>query len=275
MPRSQAVPACIASGADMFLFSRDMEEDFYYMRKGLEDGILTVERIDEAVTRTLALKAKINLHARKAEGTLIPSVEALDIFKKPDGEQMAKEIADKGITLVKDTQKLLPFTSAEKKNVYLIALGDEGGYHNPRGGYVNRFKVKLEEKGFNVTLFNRETPNEPINFAKEKIEELKKKIDVVIYFGNIQTNGSDSAARISWPGLRITLPLLNKDIPTMLVSIDNPYLLIDAPRMATYINAYTSEDIVVDAVVEKIVGESPFKGVSPIDPFAGIFGATL
>jgi beta-N-acetylhexosaminidase len=275
MPRSQAVPACIASGADMFLFSRDMEEDFYYMRKGLEDGILTIERIDEAVTRTLALKAKINLHARKAEGTLIPSVEALDIFKKPDGEQLAKEIADKGITLVKDTQKLLPFTSAEKKNVYLIALGDEGGYHNPRGGYVNRFKSKLEEKGFNVTLFNRETPNEPINFAKEKIEELKKKIDVVIYFGNIQTNGSDSAARISWPGLRITLPLLNKDIPTMLVSIDNPYLLIDAPRMATYINAYTSEDIVVDAVVEKIVGESPFKGVSPIDPFAGIFGATL
>jgi beta-N-acetylhexosaminidase len=275
MPRSQAVPACIASGADMFLFSRDMEEDFYYMRKGLEDGILTVERIDEAVTRTLALKAKINLHARKAEGTLIPSVEALDIFKKPDGEQLAKEIADKGITLVKDTQKLLPFTSAEKKNVYLIALGDEGGYHNPRGGYVNRFKSKLEEKGFNVTLFNRETPNEPINFAKEKIEELKKKIDVIIYFGNVQTNGSDSAARISWPGLRITLPLLNKDIPTMLVSIDNPYLLIDAPRMATYINAYTSEDIVVDAVVEKIVGESPFKGVSPIDPFAGIFGATL
>ena len=63
------------------------------------------------------------------------------------------------------------------------------------------------------------------------------------------------------------------DVPTMMVSIDNPYHLIDAPRIPTYINAYTSEDIVVETLVEKIAGESTFKGVSPVDAFAGYFNA--
>lgn len=275
MPRSLAVPTSIANGADIFLFSRDMEEDFKFMREGYENGILTEERIDEAVTRTLALKAKINLHTKKKNGTLIPPVEALDIFKKAEGRAVAKEIADKGITLVKDTQNLLPFTAEEKKNIYMIVLGDKPGYHNAYGDYGKYFAEKMTEKGFNVMTFDPEKPTEPIDIAKGKIEDLKKKIDVIIYFANIETSGADSAARITWPGGRATIPLLNQDIPTMFISIDNPYLLMDAPRMATYINAYTSDKLNIDTLVEKIVGESEFKGKSPVDPFVKLFNATL
>ena len=63
------------------------------------------------------------------------------------------------------------------------------------------------------------------------------------------------------------------DVPTMMVSIDNPYHLLDAPRIPTYINAYTSEDIVVETLAEKIAGESTFKGVSPVDAFVGLFNS--
>ena len=37
VPRSKAVPMSIANGADIFLFSRDIEEDFNYMKQGIED----------------------------------------------------------------------------------------------------------------------------------------------------------------------------------------------------------------------------------------------
>ena len=63
------------------------------------------------------------------------------------------------------------------------------------------------------------------------------------------------------------------DVPTIMVSIDNPYHLIDAPRIPTYVNAYTSENVVVETLVEKLVGESEFRGVSPVDAFCGIFNA--
>ena len=37
----------------------------------------------------------------------------------------------------------------------------------------------------------------------------------------------------------------------------------------TYINAYSNHDYVIESVVEKILGKSEFKGVSPVDPFCG------
>jgi beta-N-acetylhexosaminidase len=271
IPRHQAVPLSIANGADIFLFSRDMEEDFNYMKQGIEDGVLTLERLDEALRRILGLKAKMNLHTKKANGTLVPPVEALEIFEKGEGRALAKEIADKGITLVKDTQNLMPLDVNKQKNLYVVIIGDEPGYHNTRGGYGKLFVEKLEEKGFNVTVFDPEEENPAI--GRMKIEEFKKKYDVIVYFCNIETNGSDSAARITWPGKRATVPGMIHDVPTMMVSIDNPYHLIDAPRIPTYINAYTSEDIVVETLVEKIAGESPFKGVSPVKATAGIFNA--
>ena len=271
VPRSKAVPMSIANGADIFLFSRDIEEDFNYMKQGVEDGILTMERVDEALMRVLGLKAKMHLPEKKANGTLVPPPEALEIFEKGEGRALAKEIADKGITLVKDTQHLMPLDPNKQKNLYVVVIGDKPGYHNTRGGYGKLFIEKLQEKGFNVTVYDEEDENAAI--GKMKIEEFKQKYDVILYFCNIETNGSDSAARITWPGHRGTVPQMIHDVPTMMVSIDNPYHLIDAPRIPTYINAYTSEDIVVETLVEKIAGESTFKGVSPVDAFAGYFNA--
>lgn len=64
MKRSDMLPASIAAGVDMFLFFNDMEEDFNSMRKGYLDGVITDERLDDALHRILALKAHMGLHKR-------------------------------------------------------------------------------------------------------------------------------------------------------------------------------------------------------------------
>ena len=64
-----------------------------------------------------------------------------------------------------------------------------------------------------------------------------------------------------------------RDIPTLLVSFANPYHLVDAPYISTYVNCYSNNRFCVSAFVNKLVGESEFRGVSPVDPFAGIWGA--
>ena len=271
-PRSKAVPLSIANGADMFLFNRDMEEDFEFMKKGYEEGVITPQRLDEAITRILGLKAAIGLQEKKAAGTLVPPEEALDIFKDSAGPAQAKEIADKGITLVRNLEGTLPLDVNKQKNIYLIVVGDAGpGYHNKDWGYHKLFKAELEKRGFNVIQYDDANPDVPFSLGKSKISDLKKKVDVICYFANVQTSGGDSAARVSWPGVRNTIPNLISDIPTMMVSIDNPYLLTDAPGFKTYVNAYTSENVVVETLVEKLCGESEFKGINPVDPLKGRF----
>ena len=51
--------------------------------------------------------------------------------------------------------------------------------------------------------------------------------------------------------------------------MNNPFHLIDVPMVPTYINAYNGNDVSLDLVIEKIMGKSEFKGVSPVDAFCG------
>ena len=41
MPRQKALPAAIAAGCDMLLFTNDTAEDMAYLRAGVENGIIT------------------------------------------------------------------------------------------------------------------------------------------------------------------------------------------------------------------------------------------
>lgn len=63
--REIAVPKAIASGCDMFLFSNDIEEDFAYMKAGIESGVITAQRLDDALRRILGLKAKLGLYRKR------------------------------------------------------------------------------------------------------------------------------------------------------------------------------------------------------------------
>ena len=266
LPRSTAVPTAIAHGADIFLFSRDLEEDFDSMKAGYEQGILTEERLHEALERILGMKAKLRLPEKQREGTLVPPESALEVFRRPESAAFAKEAADRGITLVKDTQHLLPLTPEKHRRLFVIPVKVEPNYHNPEGGYEHRFVKDLEDRGFEVHLYDA-SPEDMYTIGKSPIRDFKKRYDAIIYFMNVASSNSDSAVRISWPGTRVTITMMIHDVPTMMVSVDNPYHLMDAPRIPTYVNAYNSSDLVVDTLVEKLTGESPFRGVSPMDPF--------
>ena len=63
------------------------------------------------------------------------------------------------------------------------------------------------------------------------------------------------------------------DVPTLFVSVDNPYHLQDVPMVKTFVNGYTSNEFVVAALVERLLGRAPFTGVSPVDPFCGLWDA--
>lgn len=117
--RKKAVPLCIENGCDVILFNRNMEEDMQYMADGYKNRILSDERLEEAVKRILATKAAMKLPQKKAEGTLVPGSEALDILKCEKHDAWAKECADQGVTLVKDTQNLFPLNSENRREFSL------------------------------------------------------------------------------------------------------------------------------------------------------------
>ena len=64
-PRDVVLPEVIISGCDVILFSDDANADLMRLVKAVADGRLSQDRVDEAVTRILALKAALGLHKEK------------------------------------------------------------------------------------------------------------------------------------------------------------------------------------------------------------------
>ena len=108
------------------------------------------------------------------------------------------------------------------------------------------------------------------------VSELKKKYDVIIYFANIVNASYKTVTRLKWRSpAAIDAPYYTEDIPTLFISLANPYHFADVPMIRTIVNAYSPSRATVKAVIEKITGKSQFKGVSPVDPFAGFFGKDI
>ena len=106
----------------------------------------------------------------------------------------------------------------------------------------------------------------------DSVTSFKEKYDLVIYLGNIENASNKTTNRISWYtlfGLGNNIPWFVREVPTMFISLQNPYHLLDVPMIRTYINCYSNHDEMIRTVVAKINGKSEFKGKSPIDPFCG------
>ena len=274
MKRSEAVPACLMAGCDMILFNKDIKEDYQFIRDALSEGRLSYERLDEAVIRILAMKAAMNLPEKKLAGTLVPSSESLKDISCEESKVWTKKCADEAVTLVKDTQKLLPISPDKYKRIRLYILEDRvGGGFKDGDSEISKFKELLEKEGFEVSLYDYSKPDYYEMF-EGGVGLAKSRFDFAIYVACIDTASNQSVRRIDWVHLMAAdAPWFVHDIPTLFISLANPYHLVDAPMVKTYINAYSPTAEIVEQVVEKIMGRSQFKGKNPIDPFCNVWGS--
>lgn len=272
MSREKAVPYTIASGCDMFLFTRNLAEDYEYMLKGVKNGIITQERLEEAVTRILATKAAVGLHKKAQNGNLVPSAKGLSVIGCEEHKAWARECADKAITLVK-SDGMLPIKPDGGKRVLLYVIGDESGYGNITGGKSLIFKEKLEKEGFEVCVFDAAKGMEG---RMKRYDEFVKDYDKIIYFCALATKSNQTTVRIEWSQpMGANCPVYIPTIPTLFISLENPYHLMDVPRVKNFINTYTNTEDVIDALIDKLMGRSEFKGKSPVDAFCGRWDTKL
>jgi len=272
MPRNELVPKSIENGCDMFLFTKNLDEDISFMKQGLETGWLSAGRLDEAVLRILGLKASLSLH--KANN--LPSAEnAAAVLKNEQHLRIAEQVADRSITLVKEEPGVLPISSGRYKRVLLYDIESEAnalGY-NKSSGLAAAFIPMLEAEGFEVTRFE---PSGIYEGLQGSYREMYERYDLIIYLCNLATKSNQTAVRIEWINpMGVNVPIYMQSIPTIFISTENPYHLLDVPRSKTYINTYGVNDYTLPLLLRKLMGQSEFKGQSPVDPFCGKWDTRL
>ena len=275
MPRREVLPTAIMAGCDLFLFFNDPDEDVAWMKAGLENGLLTPERLDEAVTRTLALKARIGLHKMSREELLPPKAEAMATIGLPENKAIAVEVADRAVTLVKDQDKRfrpLPISPEKYRRVLVVPIE---GAPNPMavlgggaGHPADSFAELMRERGYDAAVYESLKRKAE---GKAPISDLTDNYDLVISVAKVD-GLMQPIERVYWPSTKGTndIPWYVHEIPTIFVSFACPNHLPDVPQVKTFINAYDDKDFTQVAVLDKLEGKSEFTGVSPIDAFGGL-----
>jgi len=292
MKRKDMLPAAINAGCDMFLFFNDPAEDFETMLNAYNTGIIGEERMVEALTRILGLKAAKGMH--KADWALsVTDEECAAALNNPEFKAYAPAVTRDALTLVKyKDEGVLPLSPEKTKRIMLvnikgaegpmaklaaIAMGGGAGKKRP----VDKLCEKLCAKGFDAFIY--ESPldkmmkeveaggkfNLNLYFAgKNAISEFVAGQDLVISFFDVG-NGHPTFGMSKGGG---EIPWYVHEIPVVGISVNKPTMLADAPMLRTYINTYDSNDDTLDALVDALLtGPEAFKGTDPIDSYCGMF----
>lgn len=246
MKRSDAIPKSIMAGADMLCFGTDINEDIDWLIEAYNDGRLTQERLDEAVTRVLALKAVLN------RDYPLPDIDCL---------AESEACAGRAATLVKNDQDVLPVSSSAYPDVRLMIVGSDNTTDGSLAGMISE---ELESRGFSVERYD---PMEDDLHGTREIPSGRLTLLVL----NYPAASNQTTVRVSWCSKHaLEIPRFLNEEPFIAVSFANPYHLQDIPRVRTYINAYAATRATVRAVIARLTGEEEFTGVSPVDPFCGL-----
>ncbi|MEN9894616.1 MAG: hypothetical protein RIR97_468 [Pseudomonadota bacterium] len=257
-PRKEAMPQVIASGCDVILFSSAPEEDMEAVYQAVQSGAIEESRFNDAVMRMLGMKAKMGLFEKT--DVLPPEEAVLAEVGSPKNRSLATYAINRSPTLVKDVQSLFPLSIEKHKRVLFV----DGGIFHPLAFLAPKFSLPdlLRAEGFDVTMDHPD------------VEPNADDFDVMLYAFGDESLLTKSHIFIDWNkiggGLDRAMTRYWHDIPTAIISFGHPYLLYDAPRVPTYVNAYNTLDLTQKAVVECMMGRAEWNTSSPVDAFCGL-----
>lgn len=255
--REEAEIESFRCGCDMMLWPTENYVD--NMEKAIRSGYISEERLNDAVSRILKLKERLGLFDKNAE-----RFKNLTDEEKQFVERTKERAFEKSVTLMRDTQNLLPIDKSKVKKIMLIPVIN----HEPSIPVAEHLRDRLEEEGFEVLY--------KMQYNGKTLESEAKSADLIIFamfsrsfkpIGFLDYYGTESSK------MQRSLNFGRKK--TVGVSFGSPYFFRQFFEHAcTFVNAYSMLHGAVDAFVDAAVGKKPFYNFSPVDaePRKGGYG---
>lgn len=235
-------------------------------------------RIDESVLRILEAKASVGLHkARYVDLNKVPY-----LVSRQEDMQFAQQVTDDAVTLVRDNGQVLPLTRLQApptegeiyrpqvkqdRQVVTIVISD-----SVRGGWGRGFENALKSRRADATVFYVDN-NLAAVLTPEILQAVKEagKVVVAIYVSpsagkQVMVDGklvnSVGLEQASGDVLRQVLDVAAAK--TAVVAMGNPYVVLGAGGVQTYLCTYSSISGAELSAVKVLFGELQPRGKLPV-----------
>lgn len=233
------------AGCNMIVTSGEPMELFNEIKQGLKNKTLDMKVINRSVGYILAAKTMLGLDEGIPFLTVCDKKTQMEKIHQPNHQLVKGEIADKGITLLKDRRHLLPLNPEMAGKIYLVPLCEKYDRYT-----AEHLAHLLHEEQFTAEVLAGNSDAE--------IESIAKSEDIVIYLTTVRHKITHYQRNN-----QSVIPGRFRKLHTMFISFSYPFYLREMPQIGTYINCYDHEDETLMALVAKLIGDSQFVGHAP------------
>jgi beta-N-acetylhexosaminidase len=240
------------AGADILLMPRGVPEAIETIVNGVQSGRVKESRIDEAVRLILTTKAKGGL----VDGRLV-SLEAVDsIVNIPEHAAIAKEIAERSITLARDNGSFVPLRAEDKRILSITYAGST----DVLAGRIFNDELSASGKTVRRVSVDARTPEAEWNALRASADSF----DVVLASAYVLPVESAGSVQIKggFPGFVESVSTAGKRIAA--ISFGSPYLLSAFPSVPSYMLAWGGAPLSQRAAAQALLGKNSITGHLPV-----------
>ncbi len=238
----------IKAGGDVLLFP--LPEWHGYIKEAVESGEISMQRIDDAVSRIIRLKDKARLF--EDQNLVLNDMEHLY-----DLQKLADEIAEKSLCKIRDEDAVLPLKLNPDDKILILNLRKD---KNPKTEAYERdltiVEKELQKRGYRTVTYVNPSRKE---FEKDFVDAAA----VLINFDSRRYFGG--SLRITWDHVA---PFWRAEVlkhpKVIFTSFGCPYKLYDFPYLKCYVNTFSTMECSQRAFVRAILGEIEFQGKNPV-----------
>jgi beta-N-acetylhexosaminidase len=249
---AQAAVRSVRAGADVITKSPDVDAAIAGIRDAVAKGEIPVARINASAERVLRAKAALGLNVKR--GVDLREVDS--VMSNPRFNEIAQQIADRSITLVRDEPGRLPLDP--KARLLNVTFTDEEDR-----AITKVFVDELSARAAQVEslLLDHHATESDLWRLLARLDE--GKYDAVIYSVAVRARSGKGSVALPPVGKRLSDELIKRKLPLIVVSFGNPYLLAAMPNAPSYLLAYSPFEVSQRAVAKAVFGEIEAGGKLP------------
>lgn len=244
---------CVNAGVDLILMPQGESVTISTIEQAVNNGSVSEERIDESVRKILNAKSWLKLNENKY--TDVSNVSS--VVNSREAKNISQQIADESITLVKNSNDLLPLKNSSNQSCLVISLNN--GNEKANSDY---FFSKFREAN-NFSQVSYYDLNGEINNSNEILTDASNN-DVIII--PIYAKVKIKTGTVGLPETQISLinSLVSNGKKVIVISYGNPYLIQGFTGVDSYICAYADAETSINSGINSIFGTIKFKGKLPV-----------
>jgi beta-N-acetylhexosaminidase len=248
----EAAVRSVLAGTDVLLMSPSPDAALAGLEDAVKSGRIPEKRIDESVRRILAAKAKLGLNKSR----YVDVGRLNERFARPEYEAAAQSIADRGVTLLRDTPWLLPLDATKPLRVLLVAISSDP---DPNPGET--IEPEIRPRVDSLTVLRTDTQYSPVSHLALPPPD---SYDVAIAALFVRVTDRKGSVGLPDDQFALVNEMIASGKPLVIASFGNPYLIERFPKAKTWLAEFSTNDVSQRAAARAIFGQTAVTGKIPV-----------